>query len=139
MKKKVGNAVRTKTQIRSSKSKGSQFEMNVEASMQQMYPQCYRTHDRGYVKQYDLEDKDNQIAIECKRMKSLSWNEAKRYYGKLVRFAPEDYLKYLIFKSNQQPCLVMYSHRNTLVVEEFESFFGFPFIKHTPTKKRSKQ
>ena len=42
------------TSVRAAKSKGSQFEMNCEASLQQRYPDCYRTHERGYIMQYDL-------------------------------------------------------------------------------------
>jgi len=132
---KVGNATRTKGQIRGSKSKGNQWEMDVEASLQQKYPICYRTHDRGFIKQYDLEDKDNHLAVECKSLRGISWNQAKKFWHKLDKVAPEGYHRYLIFKSNQQPPLVMYQQGDGMVVEEFETCFNIPFIKHTPIKR----
>ena len=46
--------VRTKGQIRSAKSKGSAFEYDCEYSLQQVFGNTYRTHERGYVMQYDL-------------------------------------------------------------------------------------
>jgi hypothetical protein len=129
--------VRTKGQIRGSKSKGSKFEMDSEASLQQIYSDCFRTHDRGFIKEYDLQSEKDKIAVECKRLRAMSWNQAKRFLQKLIKRSPEGYKGYLLFQSNHQPCLVMYLNQNKhCVVVEFENFFGVPFIKHEPTKRK---
>lgn len=131
--------VRTKGQIRSAKSKGAQFEMDTEASLQQIYPECYRTHERGYVMQYDLRDDECEIVYECKFHKSMPWNKAKKYFLKLESLAPEDYESVLIYKSNQQPVLIMYRHWTKIKVCEFEQHYGVPFIKHKPIKRGIKK
>lgn len=129
--------VRTKGQIRGAKSKGSQFEMDVEASLQQKYPDCFRTHERGYVQQYDLKSDKEQFAVECKRLKGISWNQAKKYFHKLMTVKPTNYEPLLIFKANQQPVLVMFMDETySISVKEFENYFGVPFIKHEPIKRK---
>jgi len=125
------------TTVRSAKNKGSQFEMDSEASLQQLYSDCFRTHERGYISEYDLQSKLEKKSFECKRLKSMSWNQAKSYLEKLIKRSPEGYKGYLLFKSNQQPCLVMqFGKDNHLIVMEFEDLFGVPFIKHQSTRKR---
>ena len=149
-KKSIGNAVRSKTQIRNSKAKGSQFEYDVLESLQQIYPDMYLTSKQGFQQQYDLRDDNSCIVVECKRHKSISWNQAEKWFKKLRDKAPKQYEYYLIFKSNQQPVLVMYEtfdidegehnvfFKKSILVEKFESYFGVPFKKHTPIRKRDK-
>ncbi len=127
--------MRTKGQIRGAKSKGAQMEMDVEASLQQLWPDCYRTHERGFQKQFDLQSNSGEIVVEVKFHKSISWNQAKKYFHKLITVKPTDYEPYLIFKSNQQPVLVMCLCKKGIMVVEFENMFGIPFIKHIPIKR----
>ena len=122
--------------VRSAKSKGSQFEYDCQHSLSKVYPGIYRTSERGFQLQYDLEC--DKAVFECKRLKSMSWNQAKKFYEKLESKTPDYKRSYLLFKSNQQPCLVMYQglvNPYHLVVMEFESYFLTPFEKHPTTRK----
>jgi hypothetical protein len=110
--------------------------MDVTASIQILHPDAFRTRERGYVTQYDIQGPT--FVIECKRHKALGWNELKKYYEKLVKVTPNGMASYLVFQSNRQPPLVMYGLAEKgegLVVMEFEQFFQTGFIKHTPTRK----
>jgi len=128
--------VRTKNQIRGSKSKGSQFEMGVRDSLIQLYPDILLTKQEGYISQYDVISKVDEIAIECKAHQSFSWNELTKLYEKLKEKAPQGYICYLIFKANRQPVLVMTETcKDCYCVEEFDNQFGKPFIKHVGVKK----
>ena len=129
--------------VRAAKSKGSQFEYDCQASLEQLpfTDSVTRTAERGYQRQYDLHMVQGSVvtAIECKRLKGMSWNQAKKYWQKLKEKAPEASNHYLLFKSNRQPCLVMYEDTNfnnqkCLKVCEFEDWCGFPFIKHKSTR-----
>jgi len=135
------------TTVRSAKSKGSQFEYDCQHSLGKIYPEIYRTSERGFQLQYDLEC--DEAVFECKRLKSMSWNQAKKFFYKLVSKLPESSLElgkkvipqktpYLLFKSNQQPCLVMYFNaiENRIQVTEFERAFNTPFEKHPSTRKK---
>ena len=138
MKKKVGNACRTKSQISGSKSKGRSFERDCEESLKQVYPDVYMTHEKGYIQQYDLRcDEKSKFVVECKKHRNISWNKAKKFYRKLQSVAPRGYLAYLIFQSSRQPCLVMTGNTMTsdVMVIEFEDIFG-EFIKHKPTRNK---
>jgi len=134
------------TSVRAAKAKGSAFEYDCQHSLSKIHPEIYRTSERGFQLQYDLEC--DTAVFECKRLKSMSWNQAKKYFVKLVDKLPESKLElgkkftpqkipYLLFKSNQQPCLVMYFNpiENRIQVTEFESGFGVPFEKHPSTRK----
>src|SRR3990167_6633554 len=122
--------------VRTAKNKGSAFEMDCEASLQEIYPDCFRTHERGYILQYDLRSDLRKLVVECKRMKSLSWNEALRYLRKLENFTPQNYDSCLLFKSNQQPCLVMQRGSDNIIrITPFEDYFGTSFIKHLSTRQ----
>jgi hypothetical protein len=130
--------VRTKGQIRSAKSKGRMFERAVEASLKTILPGTYMTHEKGYVQQYDIQcDEGILFVAECKRHKSISWNQAVKWFEKLEEVAPQDYIKYLIFKSNQQPVLVIRRFMDMIMCVEFEKLFGIPFIKHEPVKRKN--
>jgi len=124
--------MRTKGQIRGAKSKGSQFEMDCEYSLQQYYHDCYRTHERGYIKQYDIYSEQSKSVFECKCHKSMSYTQAKKYFLKLQSLS-EGNRPYLIYKTNQQPILVMYSDA-FIKVTEFTNLWG-EFKKHPKTRK----
>jgi len=138
------------TTVRSAKSKGSQFEYDCQYSPSKIYPDIYRTSERGFQMQYDLTSDTHYIAFECKRLKSLSWNQAKKYYEKLKTKAPEKNC-YLLFKSNQQPCLVFNKYKDAsrieyddeetsyYVVRTFEDVFGVPFLKHPSTRNQKRE
>jgi len=133
--------MRTKTQIRGSKSKGSQFEMDVCHSLRKVYPDIIRHGKEGYQSELDLESRD--IVVECKRLKGISWNQAVKYFNKLKEVAPltadstigysTKKMPYLIFKSNNQPALVMYES-NGIKISTFENEFGVQFEKHPSTR-----
>lgn len=128
------------TTVTSAKNKGRCFERDAEASLQQIYPHCHMTHEVGYIMEYDLQSVPDKIAVECKRLKGISWNQAKGYFNKLKLRSPVGYTCYLLFQSNYQPCLVMYHNANKqCVVAEFEHYFGVEFIRHTPIKVNKKE
>jgi len=133
-------AKRTKAAMAGSRSKGRKFERDCESSLKQVYPEMYMTHEVGYIQQYDLRDDVSKIVVECKKHKSISWNQAKKWFKKLEEVTPENYQPYLIFQSNQQPVLVMYKSiiDEELCVQEFIEFFGIQFIKHKPTRRIKK-
>lgn len=125
------------------RSKGAMFERDVLESMQQVYPDMFLTHHQGFVKQWNLQDDSQNIIVECKFHKSITWNRAKKWFEKLQSVIPKGYRPFLVFKSNQQPVLVMDNiHRcgelikDEYRVSEFEHKFQVPFIKHTPVKRR---
>jgi len=141
-KNKVGNACRTKNQIRNSKSRGSSMEYDTQESLQVLYPDIYRTSERGFCLQYDLRSDKHKVLVECKRLKGMSWNQAKKFLDKLekIKYATDlhKYDVYLVFKSNQQPALVMTYDFGELRVMTFEDYFKTPFIKHTSTRVNKK-
>ena len=125
--------------VRTGKSKGSQMEYDCQYSLSKVYPDIYKTSERGFQLQYDLECDEG--VFECKRLKGMSWNQAKKFYEKLLSVAPEGKEPYLLFKSNRQPCLVMtrtWVSCDTyfLCVNEFVDTFGVPFEKHPSTRSK---
>jgi len=128
--------MRTKGQMRGARQKGRVFERNCEASLKQIDDSYYLTHEVGYQQQYDIRsDKHNEV-FECKCLRGMAWNEAKKYFRKLMTVKPTDYKPYLLFKPNQQPCLVLYLDiSGRITIQEFEKVFGVPFIKYTPIKR----
>ena len=134
-KKRVGNACRTKNQIRHSKSSGSSFEYDVQESLKAIYPDIYLTKQRGFQLQYDLQTDTGKAVFECKRLKGISWNELVKVYNKLCKVSPENYEAYLLFKSNHQPCLVFEFTHMELRITTFEKRFNTPFVKHTPVTR----
>ena len=128
--------VRTKNQIRGSKSKGASMEHSVFDSLKGLYNDLRLTKEIGYTLMYDLVSDDGEIAIECKFHKGFSWNELVKTFRKLKKVAPSGYKCYLIFKANRQPVLVMTeSGRECFCVEEFDFTFGVEFIKHVGRNK----
>jgi hypothetical protein len=121
--------VRTKTQIRSSKSKGSSHEYDVLHNLQRHFPSMYLTSKQGFVQQYDLRDDGHNIVIECKRYKIISWKQAKAWFEKLERVTPEGYQCMLVFKANNQPVFCMGRKDDIVFMFEFEDAFG-KFEKH---------
>ena len=129
--------------VRTAKSKGSSFEYDCQESLAAIYPDIYRTSERGFQLQYDLEA--NTAVFECKRLAGISWNQAIKFMKKLQDKAPCDKKTFLLFKSNRQPCLVMvaqdvstslYKIEYMYHITTFESVFGIPFVKHASTRKR---
>ena len=121
--------------VRSAKNKGRTFERDCEYSLQQKYSDCFMTHEKGYILEYDLKSDEGKFVVECKRLKGISWNQAVNFFDKLFTVAPKDYLCYLFFKSNNQPCLVMQNIEGKYSIQSFEAVFGIPFLKHESTKK----
>ena len=71
----------------------------------------------------------------------MSWNQAKKFYDKLMKVKPKGKEPYLLFQSNRQPCLVMSicwvgDKVGHPIVQEFEDVFGVPFEKHPSTRKK---
>lgn len=142
------------TTVRSAKAKGSCFEYDVHASLLQLHPSAYLTKERGFQRQYDVtvdarpELFQVGLAVECKRLKGISWNQLEKFYKKLVSVRNKELMPYLCFRSNNQPCLVFFNttfdgansrteEKNSYIITTFEDCFGVPFIKHPssrPTK-----
>ena len=121
---------------RTAKSKGNQFEYDVQASLLPKLEDLYRTSERGFQLQYDLCSYKYSVAIECKRIAGFTWNQLVKYYKKLKEKSGKQQ-NYLVFKANQQPCLVMWEDVDyALTVSEFENFFDLPFIKHKSTRAK---
>lgn len=123
--------------VRTAKDKGSQMEYDTQYSLQSVYSDICRTAERGFQQQYDLRSDDHKVAIECKRLKGMSWNQAKRFFIKLESKVPKGYIGLLIFKSNQQPALVMYRDGYQIFVTEFVEYFGVQFEKHPSTRNKN--
>ena len=129
--------VRTKNQIRGSKSKGSQFEYNVQASLLPLYPDIYLTKQLGFQRQFDVcNDKgDDKLAIECKKERNTTWNQAKKYLDKLMQVTEPTHCRLLVYRCNNMPIMVMWRDiQGTYLQTEFELYFGVPFIKHKSTR-----
>ena len=124
------------TTVRSAKAKGSSFEYDCQHSLNQRMHDVWRTSERGFQLQYDLEDSSS--IYECKRLKSMSWNQAKKFFYKLKEISiPKGKSPWLLFKSNRQPCLVMFEDTyEVLSVVEFKDAFGCDFEKHPSTRKK---
>lgn len=121
------------SKVRTAKAKGSSHEYDTLHNLQRTFPNMYLTSKQGFQQQYDLRDDINKVVVECKKHKSISWNQAKKWFKKLQSVAPEDYECMLVYKSNQQPVLVMTIENGTIFVIEFESSFG-KFEKHPSTR-----
>lgn len=121
--------------VRTAKSKGNQFEYDCQASLKAIYPDIYRTSERGFQQQYDLRSDTGKVVFECKRLKGISWNQCVNFWCKLRERTPLGYNSYLLFKSNNQPCLVFDIHMHPHITT-FENKFLTPFIKHESTRKK---
>lgn len=130
--------------IQNRKSKGSQFEYSIRDSLAQIYPDVLLSKQEGYVAQHDILIPSAKIKIECKRHKSLCWNDLEKYFEKLKKREPVDYKPLLIYKTNQQPCLVMqgdYTQYNQeikgtcKIIMKFVDIFQVPYIEHNKKKK----
>jgi hypothetical protein len=120
--------------------KGNPFERDCEYSLTAKYIDIKRTHETGYILQYDLVSNNDKIVWECKFHRHITWNEAVKYLDKLKKIAPQGYQSVLLFKSNQQPCLVMTEHNtNNKVVMTFEDYYNLPFQKHLSTKQKKEK
>jgi len=127
------------TSVRAAKSKGSSFEYDCQHSLKKLFPDIYRTSERGFQMQYDLHSESGKMVFECKRLKGISWNQLDKFYEKLEKVKPYNYGSCLLFKSNRQPCLVFYIDDHArIVIESFEDVFGVPFEKHPSTRPKQK-
>ena len=135
------------SKVRYAKSKGSNFEYNVHASLLPKYPTIYLTKQLGFQRQFDLCDDTNYICIECKKERNTTWNAAKKYLDKLISVSPTKtnkdsiisikYSSYLVYRCNNMPIMVMYKTgpiNGKYVQMEFQDFFEVPFIKHKSSR-----
>jgi len=124
--------------IQAAKSKGSQFEMDVQWSLRAIFPDIARLGGEGQYREIDLESRNANAVFECKRHKGFTWNELVKIYTKMKKRSPDSNERYLVFQANRQPPLVFSEYvldgKNTYVVHEFEALFG-TFEKHKPMKK----
>lgn len=128
------------TSVRTAKSKGSQFELDCEASLKQLFPDIKRLGGQGQYREIDLESETGKITFECKRLKAISWNKAIEFYDKLQSRTPIGWNCCLLFQSNRQPCLVMnvikFSDDQNpgiqyqYIITDFNNFFKVPFKSH---------
>jgi hypothetical protein len=138
-KKKVGNACRTRGQIRSSKARGSALEYDVHHSLKAIFPNIYLTKQLGFQQQQDVRCDAAQVCIECKRLKGISWNQLEKFYNKLKSVAPKDYRCYVVFQSNHQPALVFTVDTvyQNFMIRTFIDEFNTPFEKHPSTRVKA--
>lgn len=122
------------TQLRTARKKGAMMEYDTQASLLPVFPDIYLTKQRGFQLQWDLQSDEYKVIIECKRWKSLPWNKMQKLFDKLEAVCPDDYEPFLVFQTNQQPCLVYDGIRLIL----FQRSFAVPFIRHTPVKRGNK-
>lgn len=121
---------------KTAKVKGAKLEYDVQYSLSSIYPDIYRTAERGFQMQYDLRSDNHKVAIECKRLKGISWNQLIKIYKKLCTKAPIFYETYVIFKSNQQPCLVFYKDNLVYTIKEFDTVFNRTLQNHPSTRAK---
>jgi hypothetical protein len=119
---------------RSAKSKGSAMEYMTKETLVHIFDNLVLTKELGFVRQYDLVDEKLSVAIECKFHKSISWNQAVKFFTKLENKAKEFEIHYLVFKYNQQPPLVMYRDDYAITVKQFEDYFGIPLVRNLIVK-----
>ena len=128
------------TTRKSAKSKGSQFEMDCTYSLQKIehFKNIRRLGPEGFQAQYDLKnDGKYNYCFECKFLKTITWNAAKKFFIKLEEKTEVGYMPMLIYKTNQQPVLVMFRDSDKCInVVEFEDHFRIPFIKHESTRAK---
>lgn len=128
--------------VRTAKSKGSQLEYDTQYNLERIGFTVIRTAERGYQKQFDLlaEDKGYVYAIECKRLKGISWNQAEKFFKKLQEVHPEADNHFLVFQSNLQPPLCMMSvnkdDSEMITVVKFEDYFNVTWEKHPSTRAK---
>lgn len=125
------------TTVRSAKQKGAQMEYSAYDSLKPIMPDILLTAHLGYREQYDLVSRESKCVFECKRLRGMSWNQAKKFLEKLEGKAPEGYECLLLFKSNRQPCLIMWFNVNgDPMVKEFEHYFKTSWVKHVGEGKK---
>lgn len=121
--------------VRAAKSKGASFEYDVLHNIKKLYPNMYLTSKQGFQQQYDLRDDVDLTVVECKFHKSISWNQAKKWYDKLENHRPTpEYKCLLVYKSNQQPPLMMFKIGEQYFCTEFSTVYGWE--KHLSTRSK---
>jgi len=123
---------------RAAKNKGSSFEYTTQHSFRKSgVTDMYRTAERGFQRQYDLQSDYFKIVVECKRLAGFSWNQLVKFYEKLKDNAPRNYTPYLVFQGNRQPACVFYdiARKETIYqVRLFEDVFGV-WEKHPSSRE----
>lgn len=123
---------------RTAKSKGSSMEYTTQYSFQKSgVTDMYRTAERGFQRQYDLQSDYFKIVVECKRLAGFSWNQLLGFYLKLKDNAPRNYTPYLVFRGNRQPACVFYSIGSIAPIYQvrlFEDVFGV-WEKHPSSRE----
>ena len=113
--------------------KGNPFEYDTAYSLQQAGYVVNRIDDN--TKGVDLIASINDLtfAIECKFHKKFSWNAIEKIFLKTEEYVKtnlqEETITFFIFKSNQQPVLIMHRDLGDLVIQKFEDFFEAPWSK----------
>ena len=112
--------------------KGNPFERLIAYNLKLLNFEVNRIDDN--TKGIDLIAKNfiDTFVIECKFHKKFSWNQIQKIFDKTaketeIKFTePNDYIPIFIFKSNQQPILVMYYNEEEegLHICTFQTFFG---------------
>ena len=121
---------------RTGKTKGAALEMDVAYSLKKKYPDIMRLGQEGFQMGFDVASKKASLAIECKRLKGISWNQLVKYYHNLKKKAYDYNIKIIVFKSNYQPALVFYETvGGKFGICTFESFFFVPFKKHKSMRR----
>ncbi len=114
--------------------KGNPFERRIAYNLMLSNFEVKRLDDN--TKGIDLISQDsdksvNPYAIECKFHKSFSWNEIVKIYEKtritVAKHLP-NHFPIVVFKSNQQPPLVMYKVGDSYFIQEFITYFNCKFL-----------
>lgn len=115
------------------KQKGNCFEYDCQHNLAKIMPDIYRTAERGYQRQYDLQSDEWRVVFECKRLKGISWNELVKLYTKLKSSAPVGYGCAVLFQSNRQPALMFDGVGIVPISQEYSINL---WEKHPSTRKR---
>ncbi len=108
--------------------KGNPFEKDVAYSIMQTDRKVIRP-DVNLAGVDLIAEGDKRLFIECKRHKAFSWNKLLKYFIKTREIVSDRGIPLLVFKSNQQPALVMYEDKFITVIS-FKDYFGIDLLKH---------
>ena len=116
------------------KSKGSQFEYECVDNLKKVFEpfaEVYLTKERGFQRQFDIEiitklegDTPLSIAVECKKHKSISWNQARKWFEKLEQKATAHSEHWLLMTYNRQPVVLMGRSEGIVVMLEAEEYLS---------------
>jgi hypothetical protein len=122
--------------IKSAKQKGNSFEYDCEYSLKAKYPDIRALEKRGGPLGLDLISDLSEVVVECKRWRTISWNELEGIYRQLMDNSPTAKERYAIYKTNFQPVLVFYFDDDKgYIIRPFEKVFGVPFLTRPKKNK----